>query len=181
MVNYNKLGILGFVVGLALPAFLKTVSNLVSLIPGVALNLNAVVAQKTADAAGNVVLTVSTSGLTTAVNTGLGAKIGEFAAKLLSISPIPITGYEWIYAGIGGAAFFMLGGFVAEKFHWLSGSKVKQIATIGMVAGAIIGAIMSWSLNIPTIATMITTALTWIILATILVKVDEKFKLRLID
>lgn len=175
MVDYKKIFGIGSIVGLALPVFLKTVSNLVSMIPGVSLNLNAVVAQKTAD-----VLTISTNGLTTAVNTGLGAKVGEFASKILAISPIPITGLEWIYTAIGGGLMFVGGAYIADKLHLMKGGKVQQVATAGAIGAAATGALLSWSLSIPTIPVIISTVITWLILSWIIVKADEKLKLGLV-
>jgi hypothetical protein len=180
MLNYKKLGMLGAGVGLFGTVFLSTVSKAVSSLGFINLNLNSMVAHKTADAAGNAVITISTNGLTTAVNTGLGATLSEYASKILAISPIPISTPEWLWTALGGAAFFMLGGYVSEKLGLLKGSKVQQVATIGLTGGALVGTFLTMSLAVPTIGLVISTALTWLILAWIIVKADEKLKLNLV-
>ena len=159
LTNYGKLG---FIAAIATGFILKLISQLVSMIPGVELDLQAI--------------TISTTGLTNVIGTGLG----DYAKKLFGLINAPITMPEWIFIGIGGAAFLILGAYVADAMKLLKGDKAKQLTTIFVIAGVASGWILSMSIGIPAISGIIAMVVNAYILSIILIKVDKAFKLKMV-
>ena len=163
--DYWKIGAVAALVGGFVFGF---ISKLVSMIPGVSLDLQSI--------------SVSTTGLGTVINTGLS----KYAQQLFGLIPSgiasKITGMEWVYLVIGGAAFVVLGAYILEKVSQLQFAKTKQgtLATIFVIAGIAAGWILSMSITIPTLSGVIIMAVDSLILSYILVYLDDMTGLKLI-
>lgn len=161
--DYMKYGILGFVAAIVTGGLLKFISDMVSAIPGVALDLQSI--------------SIQTTGLTGVVGTGLST----YAEKLFGLVPF-VSVSEWILLGIGGALFVMLGAYIVDNVKALQMAKSKQgkLATILVVAGIASGWILSMSIGIPALSAIIVMAINAIILSYILVAIDDALKLKLV-
>lgn len=158
----QKYGVLGALAGVGTGFMLKFISQLVSNIPGVNLDLQSI--------------SISTTGLGNVVNTGLST----YAQKLLGLVSVPLTIPEWAYLAIGGAAFVILGAYIADMINMLKGSKQRQLTTIMVIAGVAVGWIMSMSVGIPALASIVTTVIDAAILSWILIFVDDSIGTKLI-
>lgn len=152
-------GILGFVAAIGTGFLLKFISQLVSMIPGVALDLQAA----------RQGIAITTTGLGEVLGTGLSI----YAKKLFGL--IPFVGLpEWIYVGLGGAAFVMLGAWVIDVSNIkVAKTKSGKLATIFVVAAIASGWILSMSIGLPAIGAIIAMVVDALILSWILVAVDE--------
>lgn len=159
MIAYGKLG---FVAAIATGFILKLISQFVSLIPGVNLNLQSV--------------SISTEGLTGVIGTGLS----EYAGKLFGLVPVSLTIPEWIFVGIGGALFVILGAYIADATNLLKGDKKRQLTTVFVVAGIASGWILSMSIGLPALSGIIAMVVNAYILSVILIAVDDSIKTKLI-
>jgi hypothetical protein len=150
-------GILGAVLGVATPYALKGISAVLSFIPGVNVNLQSVA--------------ISTTGVGTAVNTGLSV----YAQKVVGLIPIGLTVPELFYSALGGAAFLILGAFLYDlaKPLQFAKSKIGKLTTILVIAGLVSGAIVSMSLAIPTATAMIAMVLNGLLLSWLVSLVDK--------
>ena len=164
-IDYWKIGALAGALGGVILGF---ISKIVSMIPGVSLDLQAI--------------SVSTTGLGSVVNTGLS----KYAQKLFGMIPSGIaskvTMIDWVYLAVGGAAFVVLGAYLVQNVSMLQFAKTKQgrLATIFVVAGIATGWILAQSVNIPAISGVIIMAVDALVLSYILNIVDEKSGLKLI-
>lgn len=159
-----KWGILGFVAAIFTGFILKFISQIVSLIPGVDLNLQATA--------------VTTEGLGGVIGTGFG----EFAQKLFGAVPIPLTMPDYIIAGFAGALFVIVGAYTVDAIKGLQFAKTKQgkLATVLVVAGIVSGWILSMSIGLPPLGGIIAVSVNAYILSFILIAVDENLKTKLI-
>lgn len=158
-----KYGWLGFLAGIATGFILKFISQIVSAIPGVSLDLQSI--------------TVGT--------TGLGGIIKpELGQKLLGLIPagLPLTIPEFIGIGVGGAVFVILGAWIVDSVKALQIAKTKQgkLATILVVAGVASGWILSMAIGLPALSGIIVLAVNAYILSWILVFVDDNLGTKLI-
>jgi hypothetical protein len=159
--DYAKVGaVMGALGGI----ILGLISKLVSMIPGISLDLQSI--------------SVSTTGLGSVVNTGLS----KYAQKLLGLVPISLGGMDWLYLAAGGAASLVLGAYAVENVKQLQFAKTKEgrLATIFVIAGLATGAILSMSINVPTISGMIIMAIDAYILSWIAIYLDNMTGLKLI-
>lgn len=154
---------LGAIAGVATGFLLKTISGLVSKIPGVSLDLQSV--------------SISTSGLGGVVNTGLSS----YAQKLFGLVPVSLQIPELLWTAVGGALFMMLGAYVVElaKINFAK-SKAGKLATIMVIAGIVSGWILSMSIGIPAFSGIIIMVVDALILSWILIQVDKAAKTKLI-
>jgi len=159
MMTYGKLG---FVAAIATGFLLKLISQLVSLIPGVNLDLQSV--------------SITTEGLGGVIGTGLG----QYAEKLFGLSPVALSVPEWIFIGIGGALFVILGAYVADAANLLKGDKKRQLTTVLVVAGVVSGWVLSMSIGLPALSGIIAMVVDAYVLSLILVYVDESLGTKLI-
>lgn len=157
-----KYGKLGFIAAIVSGFILKLISQLVSIIPGVSLDLQSVAIQ--------------TTGIGGVVNTGLST----YAQKLFGMVSIPLSVPEWIFIGIGGAAFVVVGAFVADKLNLLKGDKQRQLTTIFVIAGIVSGWILSASIGLPAISGVLAMVVDAYILSVILIWVDKTTKTKII-
>ena len=120
MKQITGLGILGAIAAIATNFILGFISSLVSIIPGVSLDLQSIA--------------VTTTGLGQVIQPGVGSSL---ANKLLGIVPIPITGTEIAVLAAGGAAFVIIGAIIVDSIKQLQFAKTKvgKLATIYVVAG----------------------------------------------
>ncbi len=162
-IDYTKYGILGFWAAIGTGFILKFISQIVSTIPGITLNLQAVTAE--------------TTGLGGIIGTGLNT----YAKKLFGMVSI-VSLPEWIYIGIGGALFVMLGAWVVDNVKQLQFAKTKtgKLATVLVVAGIASGWILSTSIGIPPLTGIIVMAVDAFVLSYILIAVNDAAKLKLI-
>ena len=95
---------------------------------------------------------------------------------------LPVTLPEWIFIGIGGALFVLLGAWIVDTVKQLQFAKTKQgtLATIFVIAGIAAGWILSMSITIPTLSGVIIMAVDSLILSYILVYLDDMTGLKLI-
>ena len=162
--EYMKYGILGFWAAIGTGFILKFISQIVSTIPGVSLDLQSI--------------SLSTSGLGGVVGTGLNT----YAQKMFGLIPIAITIPEWIMIGIGGALFVMLGAYVVDNVKQLQIGKTKQgkLANVLVIAGIVSGWILSMAIGIPPLSGIIVLAIDALVLSYILVAVDDALKTKLV-
>lgn len=149
---------LGAIAGVATGFFLKTVSQLVSMIPGVSLDLQSI--------------SISTTGLGNVVNTGLST----YAKKVLGMVPVPLTMPEWVWLAVGGALFMIVGAYAAEMVG-IKGSKQSKLTWTFVLAGLATGAIMSWTLAIPTLSALWLMVVDAFLLSWLILLVDQKGRL----
>lgn len=148
--------LLGFIAAIGTGFLLKFISQIVSMIPGVTLNLQAISVE------------------TTEVGGVVGTGLSTFAEKLFSgISLVTIP--DFIFLGIGGALFVILGAFVVDRIKLLQFAKTTQgkLATIFVTAGIVSGWILAASVGIPAISGIIVMSVNALILSFILVRTDE--------
>lgn len=159
--DYWKIGAVAGALGMVL---LGWISKIVSMVPGVSLDLQAI--------------SVSSTGLGTVINTGLST----YAKKLFGIVPIPITGMGIVYAAIGGAATIVLGAYVVQNVKQLQFAKTKlgKLATIFVIAGIATGWILAQSITIPALSGVIIMAVDALVLSYILIYADDSLNTKLI-
>ena len=155
-------GKLGFAAAIATGWLLGFISNLVSMIPGVNLDLQAI--------------SIGTTGVGGTINTGLQT----YAGKLLGILPQAITIPEWIMIGVGGALFVIAGAYVADALKLLKGDKQKKLTTVLVIAGIVTGWILSSSIGLPAIGVIIAMVVDAYVLSYILIAADDALKLKLV-
>jgi len=155
-------GKLGAVAGLATGFLLKTISGIVSMVPGVSLDLQSI--------------SIGTTGLGGIVNTDLS----QYAQKLFGMVNVPLSGMEWLYVAIGGAIFMILGAYLADMFGMLKGTTVKKLTTVMVIAGIASGWILSMSVGIPAISAIVVMVVDAFVLSWILVQVDKGIKTKLV-
>jgi len=152
----QNFGWLGFWAAIGTGFLLKFISQLVSTLPGVNLSLQAI--------------SVETTGLGGVVQTGFS----ESAKKLfglVSFATLP----EWIFVGIGGALFVMLGAYAVVNIKALQFAKTKQgkLATILVTAAIVSGWILSLSIGLPTISGILVMSINAYVLSWIFIIVDN--------
>jgi hypothetical protein len=156
-------GVLGFIAALVTGFLLKTISQIVSLIPGVTVDLQSI--------------SVQTEGVGAVIGTGLST----YAQKIFGAVQF-VSVADWIYVGIGGALFVMLGAYVVDNVKMLQFAKTKQgkLATIFVAAGIVSGWILSASIGIPAIGAIIAMSVNAYILSFVLVFVDDMLGTKLV-
>ena len=93
-------GMLGFVIGIATAYVLKFISQLLSAIPGVSVDLQAI--------------SVSTQGLIEVVDPGKG--LSGILAQMFGAIPFALTIPDILMVGLGGAVFAILGFLAYNSF-----------------------------------------------------------------
>lgn len=155
-------GWLGFWAGIATGFILQFVSQIVSMIPGVSLDLQSI--------------SITTTGLGGVIGTGLS----DYAKQLFGLVPFALTIPEFIFIGIGGALFVMLGAYVADWLKLLKGSKQKQLTTIFVIGGIVSGWLLTSSVGLPALGGIIVMIVDAYILALLFVWIDTSIKTKLI-
>lgn len=159
----KKYGLLGFVATIATPWLLKGISTVLSKVPGLSVDLQSV--------------SVTTTGVGNVINPGLN----KYASMLFSKIPVQFTVPEWIMLGIGGAAFVILGAVIVDMLKLKLPGKVARLAAVFVAGGIAAGWIIALAVSIPAIPAVITMAIDALILAYILVFVDDALKLNLVQ
>lgn len=155
---------LGGVAAIVTSWLLGFISNLLSNIPGLSVDLQSI--------------SVTTTGLGGVVGTGLST----YAQKVFGLIPVSISGMEFVWAFVGGGLFVVLGAWLYDnvKALQIGKSKVGKLATIFVLAGIGSGWILAMQVGIPTISGVITMAVNGLALAWVFVYIDDAAKLKLI-
>lgn len=162
--DYTEWGILGFWATLLAAPILKFISQAVSAIPGVNLELQSV--------------TVATTDVAGVIGTGFG----EYAKKLFGMVPF-LSLPEWIIAGIGGALFVMLGAWAYDNTKFLQQfGKTKQakLTTILVSAGIVSGWILSMSIGLPPLSGIIVMVVDAALVSWVLLAIDKNTKMKIV-
>lgn len=160
-----KWGLFGGAANLAAVPLMKLMSGLISKIPGVTLDLQSV--------------SISTTGVGQVINPGLNQYVMKILGKLPSL---PFAGSDWLWSFIGGAMFAIVGYLLYENIKALQFAKSKagKVATVFVVAGLVVGALLAGKLAVPTISGAVIAAIDALILGVILVFADDILGLKLI-
>ena len=160
--DYMSWAKVGAIAGVATPYVLSTISKVVSMIPGVSLNLQSI--------------SISTTGVNQVINTSLAAKLFGLVSLNISLPTLLMT-------AIGGALFAILGAFLLSVLPipggWVS-DKQKRLTSVFVIAGIVSGFILSSSIGLPAIGALIASFINAYILAWILIKIDASMKSNLI-
>lgn len=162
----NAYLVLGALAAVGTVPLLKFLSTWLSKIPSLTVDLQSV--------------SIQTTGLGNVLNPGLG----EYAMKLLGKVNLPFSMDflpQWAVIALGGALAMWLGAIVVDWFGGLrSGSKIKKTALVFLAGSTIAGAIISWSISIPTVATIVPLIMSTLILSWIFVTIDNATKWNLV-
>lgn len=149
--DMQKYFVFGGIAGLITPWLLSFISQLVSAIPGVNLELQSISA--------------SATGLGTVVNTGLS----DFVKKAFGVIPLDFTAAGWFFIFIGAGLSLVAGAWIADKLDLLKGDKQRQITSVLIIASIITGWILSLSVNIPAFTAILSLVISAWLLSFILV------------
>jgi len=107
------------------------------------------------------------------IDTALGTKVINFLSGFISIEAI-------LVGAIGGAAFFMLGAYLADTAKLLTGSNFRKLFTVMMIAGITSGWIIAMAFSLPTFVTILNMVINAVVMALILSYLDTTLNLDLV-
>ena len=115
--------------------------------------------------------------------TGVMRDVGTLGSQLYSRVPagLPNFGFnEILVIAITGALFFIGSAWVLNKANWLSGSKLKRLASIFILSAFVAGLIISGTIQFPAMNIIIGTVVNAFILSWLYVMIDDSVNINLI-